>query len=150
MNLARLIADETNSQLDQIMLLRHSNSKTKGLLQAGATIEEYTLVQPTNSKYDFLADGKPPIQVVVAIVNERVHAVYKIAGVERVGTTRTLVSGNFRQFDIQQGYPELPAKLFRAEQLSSAWLGQSIRGWTSPRNAVARNGTRLFDRVEVD
>lgn len=88
--------------------------------------------------------------MVVAIVEDHVHSVYRIMGIERTGTTRTLVSDNFRNFDIALGYPELPAKLFIGVLLDSASLGLLVRGWISPRNSVARSDGSLFDTVEVD
>ena len=149
MNLAKLISRETNVSLENIMLLRHGIAKTQALLKYGATIEEYTLVQPENSMYDFIAKNKTPIQIVVAIVDDKVYAVYRIYGVERFGTTRTLVSKNFCKFDIELGYKEKPAKLFRSEKIESSSTGKFVRGWTSPRSPVAKYGGRLFETVVV-
>ena len=111
-------------------------------------MEEYTLVQPTNSKYDYLAEGRTPISVVVAIVDDKVHFVYRILGVEKTGTTRSLTSLGFNRFDQAAGYAERPARLFKAEPISSRAFGRTITGWASPRNAVARYGTKTFDSVE--
>jgi hypothetical protein len=74
------------------MLFRHSNQKVRALIRAGADVEEYTSVQPTNTKYDYLDDGKPPIQILVVIVEDRVRAVFRVNGVLRRGTTQNLVS----------------------------------------------------------
>ncbi len=149
MNLANLIAREANVQLDEVMLLRHGNSITQELHQHGGTIEEYTLIQPANTKYDFLAAGKPPIEVVVVIVNDCVNTVYRILGVQGIGTTHTLGTRNLIQFNIAKGYSVLPAKFFIAEQLPSAYLGRPVHGWTCPRTPVARHGGRVFDRIEI-
>ena len=46
--LADEVANEANVPLGQVMLLRHSNTKTRLLERYGASIEEYTLSQPTS------------------------------------------------------------------------------------------------------
>ncbi len=151
MNLASTIAAELGIDPQSLLLLRHGNRKTAALRKAGASIEEYTLVQPTDSKYDFSVSriNEPPLQAVAVIVDDKVHAVYKIVGVEKVGTTRSLTSAAFSRFDIEAGYPEKPAKRFAATECSSRTLHRPISGWTSPRNAVARYGSKMFDSVEV-
>ena len=150
MNLGKLISRESNVAPEHIMLLRHSNTLLPALLNAGGTIEEYTLVQPSNSRYDFHADGKPQINVVAVIVNDVVHVVYRILGVERHGTTRTLVSPKFQRFDVAHKFPERDAKLFTAEEIQSTAVTRPIRGWTSPRTPVARFGGILFESVEIN
>jgi len=149
MNLGQLVALENGVDQQNVLLLRHGNRKVESLLQAGGTIEEYTLVQPTGSKYDFHAANKPPIQIVVVIVNDAVFAVYHIMDVEAEGTTRNLTSPAFALWDIEQGYPELNAKRFSAEVLSSRSLGRAVVGWRSKRNAVARYGSSLYGSVEI-
>ncbi|NMF96004.1 hypothetical protein GPA27_01160 [Aromatoleum toluolicum] len=149
MNLGKLISRELNVGPEHIMLLRHSNTLLPALLNAGGTIEEYTLVQPSNSRYDFHADGKPQIDVVAVIVSDLVHVVYRILGVERHGTTRTLVSPHFQRFDVAHKFPERDAKLFAAEEIQSTAVTRPIRGWTSPRTPVARFGGLLFESVEI-
>ena len=78
MNLASAVARESGVAVKQVMLLRHANGKVAALFRAGGQIEEYTLVQPTDSKYDFRATGRPPIKVVAVIVNDHVFALYEI------------------------------------------------------------------------
>ena len=148
MNLAHTIALEHGVDPQLILLLRHGNTKTRALLQAGGTLEEYTLVQPIDSKYDFHANGKPPVSIVVAIVEDKVHFVYRILDVERLGTTLTLTSLGFKRFDEAAKYKERPARKFSAEPLASRSLQRPVVGWTSPRNAVARYGTKMFSSVE--
>jgi len=150
MDLGHLVAGEVGVDPQCVLLLRHSNKKTAALRQADCDIvHDYTLVQPTNSKYDFYAADKLPIQVVVVIVDDAVYAVYRITGVKRTGTTRSLTSPAYNRFDIEQGYEERYAKEFSAEQFQSKVLKRKVIGWTSPRNAVARYGGRLFDSVTV-
>ncbi len=105
------------------MLLRHSNSKVKALRAAGASLDDYTFVQPTSSICDYLADGQPEIKVVAVIVVNYVDGVYRVNGVKELGTTRSLVSAQFREFDIRQGYPEKPAKRFQMVEVQSSHEG---------------------------
>ncbi len=148
MNLARTVAAEASVDPQHVVLLRQSNRRTAALSRAGGTLEGYTLVQPIDSKYDFAAAGKLPIHIVVAIVDDKVHAVYRITGVEKTGTTRSLTTAGYNRFDQAAGYRERPAKRFSAEELKSRCLDRPIVGWTSPRNAVARYGGKMFDNVE--
>lgn len=147
MQLADAAARESGVDPEHIMLLRHANGKVASLLRAGASIEEYTLVQPTDSKYDFRAFGKTPIEVVAVVVNDHVYGLYKITGVERTGTTHSLTSAAFRAFDTAMGYPIRAAKRFSGHQLSCTFKGKAVSGWSSPRNAVARFGGKLFQEV---
>ena len=150
MNLGHLVASEVGIHPQHVLLLRHSNKKVADLRQAKCDIgHDYTLVQPTNSKYDYYSADKPAIQVVVVIVDDAVYAVYRITGVQRTGTTRSLTSQAYNQFDIEQGYEERDAKEFSAVKVESKVLKHNVVGWTSPRNAVARYGGRLFDKVEI-
>ena len=147
MHLATAIAIEAGVDPQSVILVRHSNARTAQLRKAGGSLEEYTLIQPTNSKYDYLAEGKMPIFVVVAIVDDKVHFVYRIHGIEKIGTTRSLTSPAFNRFDEAIGYPERPARKFKAEPIRSRTLGRTVSGWSSKRNAVARYGTVIFDSV---
>ena len=152
MNLAALVAKEVGVDPQNVMLLRHSNSRVAALLREGASIEEFTLVQPIDSRYDFLASGRIPIRIVIAIVNDHVHAIYRIDGVEdENGTTQSLTSPAYARFDIKQGYLPRPAKRYCAMRIEhSRSLGQAVRGWTSPRTPVARYGEKLHKGVEVN
>lgn len=108
MHLATTVAAEAQVDPQAVMLLRHGNRKTAALLRAGGTLEEYTLVQVKDSKYDFSALGKPPIVVVVAIVNDKVHFVYRIEGVDPTGTTRSLTSAGFNRSTSRPASPNFP------------------------------------------
>lgn len=149
MNLTSLISTEFNADPKHIMLLRHSNRSVALLEREGASIEEYTLVQPTNSRYDYFADGHLPVEYVVVIVRGHVHSVYYVEGVAEQGTTYSLVSPAHQRFDRKQGFAPLPAKRFQAKPLNSRAIGRPVSGWSNPRVAVARFGGRLFDSVEV-
>ena len=147
MSLAAAVAQEANIDLRSVMLLRHASGKVDALLAHGASIEEYTLLQPTDSKYDFHATNRGPIQVVAVVVNGKLHALYRIAGVKRIGTTHSLASPAFLRFDKAMHYGPRPAKLFSGRELSSNLVGRAVEGWSSPRNAVARFNGKLFREV---
>ena len=147
MSLGHAVAHEQHVRPDQVLLLRHSNSKVKSLLAAGGKVSEYTSVQPTDSIYDFLATGRPDIEVIAVIVNDHLHGVFRVDGVEKVGTTRTLVSQAFRDWDAALGYPERPARRFLLAELPSKYKGRAVVGWSSPRHPVARYGHRMFDNA---
>jgi hypothetical protein len=149
LNLGHLIAQEATVQPDEVMLLRHSNRNLAALRKLDVSVEDYSLVQPTDSKYDFLADEKTKVRAVAVIVDDKVYAVYKITGIEKTGTTYSLLPEQFRKFDEARQYDERPAKRFSFEEVKSTSLNKPITGWTSPRNAVARYGGRLFEKVEV-
>lgn len=148
MNLAYTVASEVGVDPQNVLLLRHSNRKVSVLRKMKCDLEhDYTLVQPTDSKYDFYAAGKPPTKIVVVIVDDAVYAVYSISGIKRTGTMRSLTSPAYNFFYIQEGNPDSEAKEFSAVKLNSKTLQCKVTGWTSPRNAVARYGGRLFENV---
>jgi hypothetical protein len=149
MHLGSVIAHYTETPFRQIMLLRHSNRKTTALLEKKADLNEYTCVQPKNSRYDYFCDGGIPIRTVGVIVYDRLFSVIQIQEIEKEGTTRDLVSPEFRQFDIEQGYPELAARRYRCQLLPFPYLDHAVAGWTSKRSAVARYGGLLFDSVQL-
>jgi len=68
---------ETEEPAEAIMFLRHGNDSVDQLRHFGITIEEFTCVQPSESKYDYFHPGKPRILVVVVVVEDRVHGVYR-------------------------------------------------------------------------
>lgn len=85
------------------MLLRHSDQTVGQLLRAGGTIDEYTAVQPIGSNYDYLDAAQGAVSVVVVIVNNQVHGVFRVMGIEREGTTYSLTSAAHRRFDEARG-----------------------------------------------
>lgn len=149
MLLGYAVSQEQHVRPEHVMLLRHSSSKVESLLAAGGELAEYTCVQPTDTVYDFLAPGRPAVQVVAVVVNERVEGVYRVDGVDQTGTTKTLVSPAFRAWDAGLGYPELPARRFHLVRLRTELEGRAVSGWSSPRHPVARYGHRIFESATV-
>ena len=149
MLLGHAVSQEQHVRPEHVMLLRHSSSKVTSLLAAGGKLAEYTSVQPTDSVYDFLAAGRPEIQVVAVVVNDQVEGVYRVVGVDQTGTTRTLVSLAFRAWDEGLGHAERPARRFLLERLRTNLAGRAVSGWSSPRHPVARYGHRIFESATV-
>lgn len=150
MNLGYTVADEVGVDPQNVVLLRHSNRKVSALRKMKCDLEhDYTLVQPTDSKYDFYAAGKPLAKVLVVIIDDAVYAVYSIAGIKCTGTIRSLTSPAYNRFYAQEGYADCEAREFTAVKLESMTLNSKVIGWTSPRNAVARYGGSLFENVRV-
>jgi hypothetical protein len=94
-----------------------------------------------------------PIKVVVAIVNDVVHSVYLINGIAEHGTNQNLEAANYQAFEQTQaqvnGRPPVASVRFNGQRFESQYLGEPIRGWTSPYNAVAKPGGKLFYNVEI-
>jgi hypothetical protein len=149
MKLATALAQEMGVSPQDVMLLRHFKGKVQAIKRANATLDEFTLTQPVGSPYDFLAEDRPPIRIVGVIVEERIYAVYRILSIEAQGSNRVITSESFRALDGAMKYPERQVRRFAAEKLQSKYVGRAIEGWSSPRNAVARFGGKLFDSVTI-
>lgn len=147
MELASTVSRETGTPLLNIMLLRHSNADVEQLCRLGVPLEEYTLIQPIYRGYDLLKE--PPVRVLVAIAEDAVFQVYRIDGVAEEGTTYTLVRPEMRQFDIDAGRRELPARRYKATELTTSVDGKAVVGWVAKRVPYARFGDKLFHLVRV-
>lgn len=152
-SLAQLIAEESNVPLQQVLLLRHTIYRTNILHQFGSTIENYTLIQPTHNKYDFLGYYNPPIELVVAIVNDAVHSVYRIDHIAEHGDNLHLGSPEHQAFEQAMAQLEnrqaVPAVRFAATPVNSVYIGSNITGWRTPINPVAKFGDINFETVEL-
>src|SRR5438128_1085366 len=98
MRLVDLVRQETGVGFAEMALLRHFNTIDR-LIELGGSIEEFTFLQPKDTKWDFWRDGKPQIDVIVVIVHDRVFGVFRVRGVEAEGTFDSLASGPHRRFD---------------------------------------------------
>lgn len=149
--LAELVAAEHNVPLGEVMLLRHSDQRIRELLAAGATVEDYTFTQPIGSRYDYAAPDRPPVTLVVVIVEDRVYGVYRMGGVELEGTTYSLTSEAHQSVDIRHGKPARPARRFVMTPLQSGSLGANVRGWERrARTPVQRLGDGFFHEISVE
>lgn len=151
MELAEVVSTEHDVPLDNVMLLRHSDRTVKQLHDAGGTLEEYTFMQPIRSSYDYRHPERPPIDLVVVIVSDRVYGVFKVLGVDAEGDTYSLSSPAHQQFDRQRGKPPRPARRFLMEHLASAVQNARVHGWERrQRTAVQRAGGGFFHEISVE
>lgn len=150
MILADLIQRETQVPLEQILLLRHSSSEIAKVRRHSVSIEEYTAMQPIDSKYDFHRNDKLQISVVAVIVNDRVYGVYRIAGVEAEGTIYSLGSESYLRFELARKKDDRPCRRFRLAALPSVSIGLPVRGWKGrSRTPVQRFDSGFFREIEV-
>lgn len=152
MILARLIANEAHVPIEQVMLLRRANENINKLLASGGSVEDYTFMQPTGSKYDYTHPDKVPVKLVAVISHDKIYAVYRVLGVKREGTTYSLTSEAHKRFDIERGKAERPAKLYNMESVNSACLRLPVTGWEGARSrtAVQRFDGGFFEAIEVE
>lgn len=150
-SLAAIVAKEQGVDPGAIMLLRHASDTIRQLRELGGTVEDYTVVQPLDSKYDYRHSRKPPVEVVVVIVDDRVEALYRIDGVERLGTNFELETPAMRILNQSRGRPERKARRYAMTPLRSAVLGLPVRGWKDrQRTPVQRSDGTFFHAIEVD
>src|SRR5947208_2447949 len=119
MRLVDLVSQETGADFSEILLLRHSTNIAEKLEAAGGSLEEYTNTQPIGSRYDYLAEGRTPISIVVVIVRDRVRGVYRVLGVEAEGNILSLVGTENRRFYTERGDRGRPARRFLMERVPS-------------------------------
>lgn len=155
MKLAELVSREAGCSLAQIMLLRHSNESVAHIRRCGATVEEYTAIQPVGSKYDFFHPAFPPTAIVAVIVDDLVFGIYRVLGVEAAGRYGELGSDAYRRFDLERMRSEqkratLTCHRFTLQPLASTSIGLPVSGWKGrTRTPVQRQGSGFFDEIEV-
>jgi hypothetical protein len=151
MILADLIHQETGAPLTEIMLLRHSNAETTKARSHNVSIEEYTALQPIDSKYDFYRSGTKKIAIVVVIVDDRVYAVYRVAGVEAEGGVYSLGSPAYQRFELARNKDDRICRRFSLIALPSVSIGLPVRGWDASRSRtpVQRVDGSFFREIEV-
>jgi hypothetical protein len=136
---------------ERIALLRHFNSIDR-LIELGGTIDEFTSLQPKGSRWDFWKEGKPRIDVVVVIVHDRVHGVYRVVGVEAEGALESLSSEPLRRFDIERNLYALdrPTRRFTITRVPSTATNARITGWERKEiTPILRSNSELFHEIEV-
>lgn len=151
MKLAELIRQETGVDSAQTMFLRHTNSSLMLLRQQGASVEEYTALQPIGSRFDFLRGGTTPTSLVVVICNDKVFGVYRLDGVDATGLTDQICTPEYRAFQQARGKPSRMSRRFRLLPLPSGSIGAKVSGWEGREiAAVQRGGDGFFEEIEVD
>ncbi len=152
MNLASLICREHKVSPEEIMLLRHANVSVALLRRFGASMEEYTAIQPIDSRYDYWRASQPQVTVVVVIVEDHVQGVYRVVGVEGEGTNYSLGSDAYKRFESDRANPApvLLCRKFQLQRLASVSTGLRVRGWEGrTRTPVQRSADTFFAEIEV-
>lgn len=148
MKLAALISLENKVAEDKILLLRHGNARVAKLRKCGATVEEYTALQPKDSTYDYWHSKKTPISLVCVIVDDKAYGVYKVNGVQAEGLKEKLASAKYLEFD--SGKSKLLHRRFALLEVPSLAVGQIVSGWAGrTRTPVQRQGNEFFDEVSI-
>lgn len=141
---------------DGILFLRHATREVELLETCGATLQEFTAIQPIRGRYDFQLPGKPPVEVVVAIVRDRVHAVYRVTGVLAEGPSIDICSPEYKTFELQRRTARTspkPIRLCRKYSLVAVQSGADaadVRGWTGRAiMPVQRSDGSFFEKLLV-
>lgn len=158
MKLADLLLQENEGLArDQLMLLRHAEKEVTLLKQCGATVEEFTAVQPVNDVYDFLLPSRPAVKVVGAVVGDRLFAVYEVGEVLAEGLSTAISSLEYQRFELSRRRDDGTQKPIRhcrkyaLELLPSGALEACVTGWEGrTRTPVQRWDSGFFDEIEVD
>ena len=150
MRLTELVASETGLPVEALMLLRHSNDSTRFLFECGASVEEYTAIQPVGSKYDYFRDPLHPVRAVIVIVNDHVYAVFRVTGIARSGPNFEVASPPYIEFDRRRNKPSRNCHYFRLEQIPVSAVARRVIGWERrSRTPVQRFGDSFFNEIEV-
>lgn len=158
MRLADLIQQEQDGLArDRILFLRHATYEVEHLESCGAALQEYTAVQPIGGRFDFRPAGKPAIEVVVAIVRDRVHAVYRVTGVLAEGVATDICSPEYRTFERtrreSKGLPPrtTPCRKYSLAALQSGATGTEVTGWSGKEiMPVQRADGSFFELLVVN
>lgn len=146
-----LVASETKIPVAALMLLRHSNDSTRFLRACGASIEEYTAIQPVGSKYDYFRDSSARVEAVVVIVEDKVYGVFRVVGVVRSGSSYDIASPEYVEFDRRRAKAARQCHYFHLEQVPTSATGRQVHGWEGrTRTPVQRFGDSFFNQIEVD
>lgn len=147
MKLSEAVSKITGNEQQFIVLLRHSNSRMDLLTSLGGSVENYTLIQPTTSRYDFR-----PYKALCVVVYDKVHSIYLIEGIEKEGMTWDLIDKGNLEMDKINHKGSRPAVRYKATRLHNFPIdGMEVIGWKSAGiQPVAKMGDLLFDSLKVD
>lgn len=149
MQVVELVSRENGVAHEEIVLFRHANKDVEIVLDCHASLEEWTSVQPTGTRYDYWDEGKTKILVV--IVRNRVFGVYRVTGIDAEGPRYSLASKQLIKSFLARNKKDVPARRFALERVDSSATGATVTGWEGKEiNPVARSGGTLFWEIEVD
>lgn len=150
--LGEFVARKFNVPIEKVMLLRHSNVRIKQIKERGATVKQYTQVQPMDTKYDYFRKGHEKIELVVVLVDDKVDAIFRVKGIEKQGTNYSLNSPELVEADQRGRRKERKSRLFSLEEIhDDSLLGRQTQGWERrQRTPVQRSNDKFYDEITVD
>ena len=152
MSLAEFVSREIGVSPKNLMLLRHSNAKVRDLKKWGATVHEYTAIQPIGNKYDYHHPTKPHTEIVIVLVENHVDSVCRVCGVDAEGNNYSLNGPDYRRFQGTQKKPnrKVAARRYNLEEISSRAIRLPITGWEGrQRTTVQRSDSSFFVKIEM-
>jgi len=117
------------------------------LTSLGGSVENYTLIQPTTSRYNFLS-----YKALCVVVYDKVHSIYLIEGIEKEGMTWDLIDKGNLEMDKINHKSSRPAVQYKATRLQNSPIdGMEVIGWKSAGiQPVAKYGAPLFNKLSVE
>ncbi len=148
MKLSEAVSIITGVAPEEIVLLRHKNSRIKQLQEYNGSIDDFLLVQPKfGEKYNFRK-----FKVLCVVIFDKVDSIYLIDEVEKEGISWNLVARGNIQMDKINNRPPRPSIKYNAYKLSNIPIyGLKVNGWTEAAiSSVAKKGHVLFDKLTID
>ncbi len=149
--LSNFLCNEFRIQPESLVFIRHSIGKIEQLKRYGGDVRDYTLIQPENTRYDFLKYVQSQPVVVAAIIDDRVNEIYELSGQFESGMIRSLVNSGHRQMDVDNNAADRIGKKFSAITLKSEAIEKPVKGWENrARTTVQYFGDRFFDEIMIE
>lgn len=150
-SLSQFLCNEFRIKPESLAFIRHSIGKIEQLKRYGGDVRDYTLVQPENTRYDFLKYVQSKPVIVAAIIDDRVHEIYELSGQFEAGMIRSLVNSGHRQMDIDNNATDRIGRKFSATNLESEAIKKPVKGWENrARTTVQYFGDRFFDEIMIE
>ncbi len=148
MKLSEAVSIITGVALEEIVLLRHKNSRIKQIQEYKGSIDDYSLVQPKfDEKYNFRN-----FKALCVVIFDKVDSIFLIDGVEKEGISWDLVASGNVQMDKENNRPPRQSIKYKAYKLSNIPIyGLKVNGWAEAAiSPVAKKGHVLFDKLTID
>ncbi len=131
------------------MFLRHSNDRIERCEVFGATVHEATALKSIRPQYDYWQSETDRIRVVVAMVRDRVHSVYRIEDIEAEGTLYSLASSAYQRVLSEAKEQDRRARLYRLVPIQCSATNAPITGWEGrQRTPAVRSDSTFFREIE--
>ncbi|MFL5349699.1 MAG: hypothetical protein ACJ8AT_33295 [Hyalangium sp.] len=88
----------------------------------------------------------------MAIVEDQVHAVYRVTGVENEGLNTAIGSPEYRRFNQARFRRPVRCRRYALTEVESGCVGVRVSGWdgSRTRTPVQRSDDGFFDEIEVN